>query len=130
MWNFSFFKKKQEISGTEIQQDIQAQEQLIAHVFQFINRHDLIPEQVAAWQMAKKIKDPERQRTAYAQLYFQLERFIISHQSPVVKKDFSSKQALRTTLRAYLNPENLPFPFRIVFYQEAWQAANLFNGGL
>jgi hypothetical protein len=118
----SFFSSQTRISPqTE-------EDRLMAFVKNYINREDLIANELTQWKEAQTYSVDERS-LRYLPIYFALENFLIKNRPLIVKQELT-KDLVRDEVRKNIDISQLDIPFRLVFYSGVQQKLLLFETGL
>lgn len=105
-----------------------AEDKLITHLLSFINRTDLIAEQLRKYEQAKTLVDRDRE-IAYLQIFFSLENFILNNKPLVVKRAFT-KESLRNDIVENIHLSRLKESFRLIFVSPSEQSLLLGEIGI
>jgi hypothetical protein len=98
--------------------------ELIEYVLKLISRKDMIAPQLDSIKKADSLPKQEREN-AYFLVYLELEKFIVEHLPPAVKKKFT-REKLKKEIKKRIDINSLNEDFKILFLEREQQVAELF----
>jgi signal transduction histidine kinase len=118
---FKIFKKAKLKEGTAEREPAR---ELIEYVLKLISRKDMINTQLKELKKADSLPKQEREKV-YFFIYLELEKFIVEHLPPAVKKKLN-REKLKHEIKKRIDIKTLSEDFQILFLEKEQKVAELF----